>query len=313
MTHAKLRLAFAGTPEISRIVLEELINVGQHSVDMVLTQPDRPAGRGRKLKQSEVKLCALENNISVLQPETSKELTSDSLKDCDLILVVAYGLLITPEILATPKYGCINIHTSLLPRWRGAAPIQRAIEEGDNKTGITIMQMDSGLDTGPILEQFVCSILPNDTAKTLHDRLAIMSAKKINDSLSKIVKRQTNAIKQDNSKVTHAKKISKQDAKIDWSQSAIRLERKIRAFNPFPIAHTVINNINVRIWEAEIKRSSEDLVVGTLLNNKTGISIMTGKDVLTITRLQLPGKRPMSAIDFLNGHPDFINDNNIAG
>jgi methionyl-tRNA formyltransferase len=313
VTHAKLRLAFAGTPEISRIVLEELINVGQHSVDMVLTQPDRPAGRGRKLKQSEVKLCALENNISVLQPETSKELTSDSLKDCDLILVVAYGLLITPEILATPKYGCINIHTSLLPRWRGAAPIQRAIEEGDNKTGITIMQMDSGLDTGPILEQFVCSILPNDTAKTLHDRLAIMSAKKINDSLSKIVKRQTNAIKQDNSKVTHAKKISKQDAKIDWSQSAIRLERKIRAFNPFPIAHTVINNINVRIWEAEIKRSSEDLVVGTLLNNKTGISIMTGKDVLTITRLQLPGKRPMSAIDFLNGHPDFINDNNIAG
>ncbi len=313
MTHAKLRLAFAGTPEISRIVLEELINVGQHSVDVVLTQPDRPAGRGRKLKQSEVKLCALENNISVLQPETSKELTSDRLKDCDLILVVAYGLLLTPEILATPKYGCINIHTSLLPRWRGAAPIQRAIEEGDNETGITIMQMDSGLDTGPILEQFVCSISPNDTAKTLHDRLAIMSAKKINESLFKIVKHQTNAIKQDNSKATYAKKISKQDAKIDWSQSAIELERKIRAFNPFPIAHTVINNINVRIWEAEIKRSSEDLVVGTLLNNKTGISIMTGKDVLTITRLQLPGKRPMSAIDFLNGHPDFINDNNIAG
>lgn len=313
MTHAKLRLAFAGTPEISRIVLEELINEGRHSVDVVLTQPDRPAGRGRKLKQSEVKLCALENNISVLQPETSKELTSDRLKDCDLILVVAYGLLLTPEILATPKYGCINIHTSLLPRWRGAAPIQRAIEEGDNETGITIMQMDSGLDTGPILEQFVCSISPNDTAKTLHDRLAIMSAKKINESLFKIVKHQTNAIKQDNSKATYAKKISKQDAKIDWSQSAIELERKIRAFNPFPIAHTVINNINVRIWEAEIKRSSEDLVVGTLLNNKTGISIMTGKDVLTITRLQLPGKRPMSAIDFLNGHPDFINDNNIAG
>jgi methionyl-tRNA formyltransferase len=313
VTHAKLRLAFAGTPEISRIVLEELINEGRHSVDVVLTQPDRPAGRGRKLKQSEVKLCALENNISVLQPETSKELTSDRLKDCDLILVVAYGLLLTPEILATPKYGCINIHTSLLPRWRGAAPIQRAIEEGDNETGITIMQMDSGLDTGPILEQFVCSISPNDTAKTLHDRLAIMSAKKINESLFKIVKHQTNAIKQDNSKATYAKKISKQDAKIDWSQSAIELERKIRAFNPFPIAHTVINNINVRIWEAEIKRSSEDLVVGTLLNNKTGISIMTGKDVLTITRLQLPGKRPMSAIDFLNGHPDFINDNNIAG
>lgn len=313
MTHAKLKLAFAGTPEISRIVLEELINVGQHSVDMVLTQPDRPAGRGRKLKQSEVKLCALENNISVLQPETSKELTSDSLKDCDLILVVAYGLLITPEILATPKYGCINIHTSLLPRWRGAAPIQRAIEEGDNETGITIMKMDSGLDTGPILEQFACSILPRDTARTLHDRLAIMSAREINESLSKIVECETNAIEQDNSKATYAKKISKQDAKIDWTQSAIQLERKIRAFNPFPITHTVMNKTNVRIWEAEIKQSSEDLVVGTLLNTKPGINIMTGKDVLKITKLQLPGKRPISAIDFLNAHPEFINDNKVVG
>ncbi|MAS82901.1 MAG: methionyl-tRNA formyltransferase [Legionellales bacterium] len=313
MTHAKLKLAFAGTPEISRIVLEELINKGQHSVELVLTQPDRPAGRGRKLKQSEVKLCALENNIPVLQPETFKELTSDILKNCDLILVVAYGLFLTPEILAIPKYGCINIHASLLPRWRGAAPIQRAIEEGDNETGITIMKMDSGLDTGPILEQFACSILPRDTARTLHDRLAIMSAREINESLSKIVECETNAIEQDNSKATYAKKISKQDAKIDWTQSAIQLERKIRAFNPFPITHTVMNKTNVRIWEAEIKQSSEDLVVGTLLNTKPGINIMTGKDVLKITKLQLPGKRPISAIDFLNAHPEFINDNKVVG
>ena len=313
MTHAKLKLAFAGTPEISRIVLEELINKGQHSVEQVLTQPDRPSGRGRKLKQSEVKLCALENNIPVLQPETFKELTSDSLKNCDLILVVAYGLFLTPEILAIPKYGCINIHASLLPRWRGAAPIQRAIEEGDNETGITIMKMDSGLDTGPILEQFACSILPRDTAKTLHDRLAIMSAREINESLSKIVNCETNAIEQDNSKATYAKKISKQDAKIDWTQSAIQLERKIRAFNPFPITHTVMNKTNVRIWEAEIKQSSEDLVVGTLLNAKPGINIMTGKDILKITKLQLPGKRPISAIDFLNAHPEFINDNKVVG
>lgn len=313
MTHAKLKLAFAGTPEISRIVLEELINKGQHSVELVLTQPDRPAGRGRKLKQSEVKLCALENNIPVLQPETFKELTSDSLKNCDLILVVAYGLFLTPEILAIPKYGCINIHASLLPRWRGAAPIQRAIEEGDNETGITIMKMDSGLDTGPILEQFACSILPRDTARTLHDRLAIMSAREINESLSKIVKCETNAIKQDNSKATYAKKISKQDAKIDWTQSAIQLERKIRAFNPFPITHTVMNKTNVRIWEAEIKQSSEDLVVGTLINTRPGINIMTGKDVLKITKLQLPGKRPISAIDFLNAHHEFINNNKVVG
>lgn len=312
MNQAKLRLAFAGTPEIARTVLEELIREGRHSVELVLTQPDRPAGRGRKLKPSDVKLCALENNIPVIQPATSKEFVSDTLKNCDLMLVVAYGLLITPEILATPKYGCINIHTSLLPRWRGAAPIQRAIEEGDSETGITIMQMDSGLDTGPILEQLTCSIMPDDTAGRLHDRLAVLSAANINDILSNIVNSESTAMEQDNSKATYANKISKQEAKIDWTQSAIELERKIRAFNPFPVTHTEINNINIRIWEAEIKQGPDNLMAGTILNNKTSLDIMTGKDVLAITRLQLPGKRPMSAKDFLNGHPDFINDNIVA-
>ncbi len=313
MNHAKLRLAFAGTPEISRTVLERLIRDDRHSVELVLTQPDRPAGRGRKLKPSDVKLCALENNIPVLQPATSKELIPDNLKNCDLMLVVAYGLLITPEILATPKYGCINIHTSLLPRWRGAAPIQRAIEEGDSETGITFMQMDSGLDTGPMLEQFTCSIMPDDTAGKLHDRLAKLSAANINNLLNKIVNRETIATEQDSSKATYANKISKQEAKIDWTQSAVELERKVRAFNPFPVTHTVINNINIRIWEAKIKQSAENVVAGTILNNKTSLDIMTGKDVLTITKIQLPGKRPMFAKDFLNGHPDFINNKTVAG
>ncbi len=312
MNKAKLRLAFAGTPEIARTVLEELIREGRHSVELVLTQPDRPAGRGRKLKPSDVKLCALENNIPVIQPATSKELVSDTLKNCDVMLVVAYGLLITPDILVTPKYGCINIHTSLLPRWRGAAPIQRAIEKGDSETGITIMQMDSGLDTGPMLEQFTCSIMPDDTAGKLHDRLAELSAANINDLLSKIVNHEANPIEQDNSKATYANKISKQEAKIDWTQSAIELERKIRAFNPFPVTHTTINNINIRIWEAEIKQGPDNLLTGAILNNKTSLDIMTGQDVLAITRLQLPGKRPMSAKDFLNGHPEFINENTVA-
>lgn len=312
MNKAKLRLAFAGTPEIARTVLEELIREGRHTVELVLTQPDRPAGRGRKLKPSDVKLCALENNIPVIQPVTSKELVSDTLKNCDVMLVVAYGLLVTPEILATPKYGCINIHTSLLPRWRGAAPIQRAIEAGDSESGITIMQMDSGLDTGPMLKQFTCSIMADDTAGKLHDRLAELSAANIDDLLSKIVNRETNAIEQDNSKATYANKISKQEAKIDWTLSAIELERKIRAFNPFPVAHTVINNINIRIWEAEIKQGPDNLMAGSILNNKTSLDIMTGKDVLAITRLQLAGKRPMSAKDFLNGHPEFINDIIVA-
>jgi methionyl-tRNA formyltransferase len=313
VNHAKLRLAFAGTPEIARIVLEALIREDRHTVELVLTQPDRPAGRGRKIRQSDVKLCALENNLPVLQPATAKELVPDSLKNCDFMLVVAYGLLITPAVLAKPKYGCINIHTSLLPRWRGAAPIQRAIEGGDNETGITFMQMDSGLDTGPILDQFTCSIFPDDTAGRLHDRLAELSATNINDLLSKIAEHKTNATTQDNSQANYANKISKQEARIDWSKSAIELERKVRAFNPFPVTHTIINGINIRIWDTKIKPCSEELIAGTVLNNKTSLDIMTGKDVLTITKLQLPGKRPMSAKDFLNGHPEFITDNLVAG
>ena len=306
ITKQPLRLAFAGTPELARIVLESLIHEGEHTVQVVFTQPDRPAGRGRKIKQSEVKLCALENHIPVLQPANSGELEPGSLVNCDLMLVVAYGLLITPEILAQPKYGCINIHTSLLPRWRGAAPIQRAIEAGDKETGITIMQMDSGLDTGPILEHITCPIHNQDTGGDLHDRLAEISADCINTLLTKIANNESNTIKQDNLKATYANKITKQEAKIDWARPAIELERKVRAFNPFPVAHTVIKDVNMRIWEAEIKTSSKKLTPGTILNNKSSLDIVTGDNVLAITKLQMPGKRIMTAKDFLNGNPEFI-------
>ena len=170
MRQTKLKLAFAGTPEIARIVLESLIDADQHDVEMIFTKPDKPAGRGNKIRQSEVKICALKNNIKILQPKNYQELESYSLENYDLLLVVAYGLLLTPTILAKPKFGCINIHTSLLPRWRGAAPIQRAIEAGDIKTGVTIMQMDKNLDTGKILKQISCSIKKEDTRGILHDR-----------------------------------------------------------------------------------------------------------------------------------------------
>lgn len=313
MNQTKLKLAFAGTPEIARIVLEALIHADNHSVELVLTQPDRPAGRGRKLKQSEVKQCALENNIPVIQPATAAELTTDSLRNCDLMLVVAYGLIIKPEILAKPRLGCINIHTSLLPRWRGAAPIQRAIEAGDNETGITFMQMDSGLDTGPMLKQIPCAISSNDTAESLHDKLAQIGAVHINDLLTQIANTKITTTEQDNTKATYASKISKQEAEIDWSQPATVIERKIRAFNPFPIAHTNINGISFRVWEAEIKPLVADgLTAGSVLNSKTSLDIVTGNDVLAITKLQLPGKRAISAKDFLNGHPDFINNNFVA-
>ncbi|MCG8380093.1 MAG: methionyl-tRNA formyltransferase [Proteobacteria bacterium] len=308
MTDKKLRLAFAGTPELAKIVLESLIQANEHIVQLVFTQPDRPAGRGRKLKQSEVKYYALQNNLPVLQPSTSKELDPESLNDCDLLLVVAYGLLIKQNILSKPEFGCINIHTSLLPRWRGAAPIQRAIEAGDKETGISFMQMDSGLDTGPVLKQISCPIKDKDTAGSLHDRLANIAANNINQLLSKIKNQELIATQQDDALANYANKISKDDAELDWNKSAIELERKVRAFNPFPVTHTILNGIKMRIWEASIKPvpGNNNLIPGTVLKNKRNLDVITGEGILSIAQLQLPGKQVVSASDFLNGHPDFI-------
>jgi methionyl-tRNA formyltransferase len=310
--HTKLRLVFAGTPELASKVLEALISSGEHTIELVLTQPDRPAGRGRKLKQSEVKSCAIEHGIPVLQPEKAVDLKPEVLDNCDLMLVVAYGLLLKPEILNKPKYGCINIHTSLLPRWRGAAPIQRAIEAGDKETGITFMQMDEGLDTGPVLEQITCTINDDETGGTLHDRLANIASENINHLLTKVANKQLTSVKQNNSKSTYANKISKQEAKLDWDKPAIELERKVRAFNPFPVAHTNINDLNIRIWETEVKSNQESTTPGTILNNKSSLDIVTGDGVLAITKLQVPGKKMMNAKDFFNGHPDFFNDIKVA-
>ena len=306
MSSSRLRLAFAGTPEIARIILESILTAGQHTVEVVFTQPDRPAGRGRKLKQSEVKLCALKHGLTVLQPQKPDELKPASLNDCDLMLVVAYGLLIPEEILAKPKLGCINIHTSLLPRWRGAAPIQRAIEAGDKESGISIMQMDSGLDTGPIIEQISCPINEQDTGGDLHDRLATIAAESINAILSKLASNDINKVEQDDALKSYANKISKQEAMLDWTRPATELARKIKAFNPFPIAHTVLNETNIRIWEAEVKQGQHTEKPGTVLKNKTSLDIATGDNILSITKLQLPGKRAVSAKDFLNGHPAFF-------
>ena len=306
MKHNKLKLAFAGTPELAKIVLESLINSNQYDIGIVFTKPDKPAGRGHKIRQSEVKSCAIKNKIEVLQPKNSQELESYALEYYDLLLVVAYGLLLTPKILAKPKYGCINIHASLLPRWRGAAPIQRAIEAGDIETGITIMQMDKGLDTGDILKQISCPINDDDTSGILHDRIANISAKNINDILAKIVGNKFIVINQDNSKATYAKKITKHEAKLDWKKSAIELERKIRAYSPSPVAHTNFNGIDLRIWESKVKASTLKLKPGTLLNGKSTLDVMTGQNILSITKLQLSGKKIISAKDFLNSHTDLV-------
>ena len=306
MKHNKLKLAFAGTPELAKIVLESLINSNQYDIGIVFTKPDKPAGRGHKIRQSEVKSCAIKNKIEVLQPKNSQELESYALENYDLLLVVAYGLLLTPKILAKPKYGCINIHASLLPRWRGAAPIQRAIEAGDIETGITIMKMDKDLDTGDILKQISCPINDDDTSGILHDRIANISAKNINDILAKIVGNKFIVINQDNSKATYAKKITKHEAKLDWKKSAIELERKIRAYSPSPVAHTNFNGIDLRIWESKVKTSTLKLKPGTLLNGKSTLDVMTGQNILSITKLQLSGKKIISAKDFLNSHTDLV-------
>ena len=306
MKHDKLKLAFAGTPELAKIVLESLINSNQYDIGIVFTKTDKPAGRGHKIRQSEVKSCAIKNKIEVLQPKNSQELESYALENYDLLLVVAYGLLLTPKILAKPKYGCINIHASLLPRWRGAAPIQRAIEAGDIETGITIMQMDKDLDTGDILKQISCPINNDDTSGILHDRIANISAENINNILAKIVGNKFIVINQDNSKATYAKKITKHEAKLDWKKSAIELERKIRAYNPYPVAHTNFNGIDLRIWESKVKASTLKLKPGTLLNGKSTLDVMTGQNILSITKLQLSGKNIISAKDFLNSHTDLV-------
>lgn len=306
MTSTRLRLAFAGTPEIARRVLESILNRNEHDVALVLTQPDRPAGRGRQLKASEVKACALQHGIPIEQPAGATDLDPDMLSGVDLMLVVAYGILLKSDVLAAPRLGCINIHTSLLPRWRGAAPIQRAIEAGDSISGISIMQMEQGLDTGPILLQQECPIHPDDTAESLHDRLVQLSTDQIHEVLNDIASGTVNHLPQEDANACYASKISKAEAAIDWKQPAITLDRKIRAFNPFPVAYTELKGIPMRIWRAHIKPHQQGDAGTVVKDTKDSIDVITTDGVLSIEQLQLPGKKKMLARDFLNGHPDFF-------
>ncbi len=304
----KLSIAFAGTPELAATILRSILEESRHQITMVLTQPDRPSGRGRKLAASAVKALALENGLSVLQPSSASELLAleDRLAEMDLMVVAAYGMLLPETILNAPKFGCINVHTSLLPRWRGAAPIQRAIQAGDEETGITIMQMDSGLDTGPILLQEKCPISATDTSGDLHDRLASIGSKCLLEVLDAIISGNLDPVDQDESLGCYAEKISKSDARIDWTQSAATIDRAIRAFNPAPICHTELNSLVLRIWQAEVLDTETTSPVGEVIHaSRVGIDIATGQGVLRILQCQPQGKRAMSVADFLNGNPTF--------
>ena len=308
MRKEKLRLSFAGTPKIAAVILETLISRTAYSIAAIYTQPDRKAGRGQKLCSSEVKQLAEKHELPVLQPETTEAIDPENqLSEVDVLVVVAYGMLIPEKILHHPSYGCINVHTSLLPRWRGAAPIQRAIQAGDTHTGISIMQIDAGLDTGPIYMQERCAIEPTDTADTLENKLAVLGASCLIKTLGNLETNKITLSKQNNDLATYAPKITKVEAELDWSLSAIELERIIRAFNPSPIAYTILNGIRLRVWQASVITCTVSDPPGTIINcSNSGIDVTTGNGVLRLLQVQPSGKRVMSTAEFLHGRPEFI-------
>jgi methionyl-tRNA formyltransferase len=309
VTGAPLRLAFAGTPEPAAIILERLLQAPDLvQIDVVYTQPDRPAGRGRKLHPSPVKQLAESRGLVLHQPASADELigTAD-LAGYDLMVVVAYGLLLPQSVLEQPRLGCVNLHFSLLPRWRGAAPVQRALLAGDTETGVSLMQMDTGLDTGPILAQRCWPIGPTDTAGDLLQQLAQLGAESLVDVLPQLAAGKVEPVPQDDSRACYARKISKDEAWLDWHQPAQQLARRVRAFNPAPIARTDLAGLDCRIWSAEAVEAPADASPGTVVAaGKHGIDVVTGDGILRILRLQLPGRRILTAAEFLNGRPDFV-------
>ena len=304
-----MRLIFAGTPEFAATALQALLD-SEHDVCAVYTQPDRPAGRGKKTTASAVKQLALAHEIPVEQPIDFKNTADcDTLNSyqADVMVVVAYGLLLPQAVLDMPTYGCLNIHGSLLPRWRGAAPIQRAILAGDTESGVCIMQMEAGLDTGPVLLEKRCQITATDTAQTLHDRLAEMGATAIVESLDNLAALRSAAQRQNDTDSCYARKLSKAEAAIDWQQSAVEIGRLIRAFNAWPVAHTNWQNTRMRIWQAQALPTTSTAAVGEVVAlTDHQIHVATGEGILAIESLQLPGKRAISAADFINGHTDLI-------
>ena len=298
-----LNIVYAGTPEFAATALAALLQT-EHHISAVYTQPDRPAGRGRKLKASPVKELALAHAIEVLQPESLKEAETQqalaALKP-DVMIVAAYGLLLPAEVLSIPRLGCLNIHASLLPRWRGAAPIHRAIIEGDTETGVTIMQMDVGLDTGDMLYKLSTPITPEDTAQRLHDRLAELGAQGIVEALAAIQAGGLSPEPQDDALANYAKKLSKAEATIDWQQGATQIARRVAGFNPWPVAQTTFEDKVLRIWEAEALADTTNASPGSVISSsKAGIDVACGEGTLRLKRLQLPGGKPLSAAEFLN-------------
>lgn len=308
-----MKIIFAGTPEFAAAALQALL-AHRHNVVAVLTQPDRPAGRGMHTTASPVKQLALSHGLPVLQPASLKSADiQQTLRDyaADVMVVAAYGLILPQAVLSLPHLGCLNIHASLLPRWRGAAPIQRAILAGDEETGITIMQMDAGLDTGDILLKKRCPLTAQDTAQTLHDKLAELGAKAMIETLLHLPEKKLHSIAQDSKLATYATKLSKAEARIDWFASATQVCRAVHAYNPFPVAHTYFDSTPIKIWQAKIhsinaqansNNRPEIYQPGTILSiGQHGILVACGQGEINLEVLQRSNARALPAADFVRG------------
>jgi methionyl-tRNA formyltransferase len=310
-----MRVIFAGTPEFARVALEKLHRAG-FDIALVLTQPDRPAGRGMKLQASAVKQWAVAHQIPVAQPRSLRldgkypedaaaaHAAIEAVK-ADVMVVAAYGLILPQWVLDTPRLGCLNIHGSILPRWRGAAPIHRAIEAGDSETGVTIMQMDAGLDTGDMLLLKTLPIGPHDSTETLHDQLAELGGRMVVEALELAASGGLQAVPQPSEGISYAHKIDKREAALDWTQPALTLERRIRAFNPFPVACSTLNGETIKFWRAEVLPDvlpPSSAVAGEVLAaSAEGVDIAAVGGVLRVSRLQKAGGKPLAAADFLRG------------
>ena len=311
-----LRIIFAGTPDFAARHLDALLTSG-HQIVGVFTQPDRPAGRGKKLMPGPVKVLAETHGLPVFQPaslrpEENQKLVADL--NADVMVVVAYGLILPKAVLDMPRQGCVNVHGSLLPRWRGAAPIQRALWAGDAETGVTIMKMDVGLDTGDMLYKLARPITAEDTSATLYDKLADLGPQGLIETLQQLADNTATPEVQDEAQVTYAEKLSKEEARIDWSLSAAQLERCIRAFNPWPMSWLMIDEQPVKVWKASVINGNASAEPGTIIDaSKNGIQVTTGEGILNLESLQPAGKKAMSAQDLLNSRREwFIPGNRLA-
>ncbi|KTT31763.1 methionyl-tRNA formyltransferase [Pseudomonas oryzihabitans] len=309
-----LRLVFAGTPEFAAVHLQALIDSG-YPIAAVYTQPDRPAGRGQKLAMSPVKQLALAHGIPVEQPPTLRDPAAQATLaalEPDLLVVVAYGLILPQAVLDIPRLGCINSHASLLPRWRGAAPIQRALEAGDAESGVTVMRMEAGLDTGPMLSKVTTALTAEDTGGSLHDRLAALGAAAVVQALPGLADGSLHGEVQNDDLATYANKLNKDEARLDWGRPAAELERRIRAFDPWPLCHTALAGEPLKVWSAELAEGHG--VPGMVLDaDRSGLLIACGEGALRLTRLQLPGGKPLAFADLYNARRERFAPGQVLG